>query len=176
MKKILFLLAFIVFFGCKKGKRNDQIFDSGLSESKDKLELIIEVVVPRDDVFEMYYHEPEEKTFSSKNYVFARVTGSNEAQKINFAIPDNIYPERLRIDLGKNQDQGEMTFIGARLEFGEKSYVFSNDEIESQFKPSKFMLFDPKTRKVKTQRINNRYDPYFYTMKVNGIVDYLLED
>jgi len=177
MRKIILYLFILVIFGCKEGKRTNTTQDEGLTNSnKTKLELVLQVIVPKDDVFEVYYHEPEEKTFTSKNYVFKEIKGGSEIQEVSFTIPDNIYPERLRIDLGKNIDQGEMIFKSARFIFGEKEYVFSEEEIKNQFKPSKFMLFDPKTRKIKTQRINNKYDPYFYTMKVNGIVDYLMED
>lgn len=177
MRKTISVLSILVIFGCKEGKRTNTTANQDLTSSnKTKLELVIEVIVPEDDVFEVYYHEPEEKTFTSKNYVFERIKGSSKVQEVSFTIPDNIYPERLRIDLGKNINQGEMIFKSARLVFGEKEYSFSEEEIKKQFKPSKFMLFDPNTRTVKTQRINEKYDPYFYTMKVNGIVDYLMED
>ncbi|WP_350293395.1 hypothetical protein [uncultured Croceitalea sp.] len=177
MRKIILVICFLSLLCCKKGKRENQTISPQIEQFKQaKLELIIEVIVQQDDVFELYYYEQGEKTFSSQNFVYNRINGKNEVQEITFVIPVGIYPERLRIDLGKNNEQEEMFFNGAKLIFGKKEYVFSKEEINEQFKPSKFMLFDPITRSIKTQSINNRYDPYFYTMKVNSIVDYLMED
>lgn len=177
MKKAITVLLVIIFVGCKQGKNEYKQKESTISDLDNlKLELLLEVKVPKDDVFEVYYYESGEKTFSSENFVFNRVKGSEKIQILKFEIPKNVYPERLRLDFGKNISQKKMIFVGAILKYGNKEYIFSDLEINEQFKPSKFMLFDPETREIITQKINNKYDPYFYTMKVNGIVNYLLED
>lgn len=177
MKKKLTILVLIACFACKQGK-NEYKKQSSIINDKEivKLELLLNVKVPKDDVFEVYYYESGEKTFNSENFIFKRVKGSEDVQTLTFEIPNNVYPERLRLDFGKNTDQEEMTLVAATLKYGNKKYMFSNLEINEQFKPSKYMLFDPETREIITQEINNKYDPYFYTMKVNGIVNYLLED
>lgn len=179
MKKAITVLLLIVCVGCKQGKNEYKQKESTIAIGELdnlNLELLLEVKVPMDDIFELYYYESGEKTFSSENFVYNRVKGSEIIQILKFEIPDNVYPERLRLDFGKNINQEKMTFAGAILKYGDKEYVFSELEINEQFKPSKFMLFDPETREIITQKINNKYDPYFYTMKVNGIVNYLLED
>lgn len=177
MKNAITVLFLIVCVSCKQGKNEYKKNESTIGDLDNlKLELLLEVKVPKDDVFELYYYEPGEKTFSSENFVYNRVEGSEKIQTLKFEIPNNVYPERFRLDFGKNIDQEKMILVTATLKYGDKEYVFSDLEINEQFKPSKFMLFDPETREIITQKINNKYDPYFYTMKVNGIVNYLLEN
>lgn len=180
MKKRLFILimSLLVLASCKE-KRDELKEDTAkeqivLEELTLKVKINAKVLV--DDVFEVYFYEPGMKTFHPEDFVFTKVSGDTLFQEIIFELPENIYPERLRLDFGKNMAQQEMEIISIRLLYGSKEYEFSNDEIINKFKPSKFIDFDIKSKKIKPLVIDGRYDPYFYTMKVTNIVNYLIED
>ncbi|WP_127136068.1 hypothetical protein [Flagellimonas oceanensis] len=173
----LILIALFSIIGCKQEPKTEKSTeDSTQIKESPNLKVVLEVLTKKDDVFEVYYYEPGEKTFSSNKFVFARVNGSMNVQEVTFNLPSDVFPERLRLDFGKNEQQDEMKFLGAKLVYGDKEYKFSQEEMANQFKPSKFLLYDPSNNNIKTMSINGRYDPYFYTMKVNNIVNFLMED
>lgn len=134
------------------------------------------VIVPENDVFEVYYFQPGQETFSPKDYVSKRIKGNPMPQDIFFELPEGVYPERLRLDFGKQEDQSQMKLNYIGLFYNEKEYVFSRSEIIKGFKPSKFIELDKDNLTFTTMAIDGRYDPYFYSMRVTNIVNYLLED
>ncbi len=136
----------------------------------------INLIVPEDDVFEVYYFEPGQNGFTPSEYVFTRVEGSSIPQDLFFILPEGIIPERLRLDFGKRKDQGEITLNTIGLFYNEKEYVFSKSEIIKEFKPSKYIEFATDNMTLTTKVVDGRYDPYLYSRKVNNIVNYLLED
>ena len=112
--------------------------------------------------------KPQLKSFSQPSTL--------EAQDILFDLPENMYPERLRLDLGKNVNQDPIKLNSVTLIWNDKKYEFSKEELKNDLRPSKFVIFDKERLIVKTVEVNGRYDPYFYTMNLNNIVDFLLED
>ena len=172
MKKAIFLL--FLSFSCKTENKTKVINESTLSGTQ--IEVVINAKVLVNDVFEVYYYEAGQKTFQPKDFVYKEVIGDSAFQDIIFNLPQSTYPERLRLDFGKNANQEEIILNSISLSYNSKVYRFSDEEIENEFKPSKYMNFDPDTYKLKTIMIDGKYDPYFYTNKVSSIVNYLLED
>lgn len=177
LKNPLIFIALLALFACKQGSRKDNSDEQTTSNKEENhLMVVLEVKVKEDDVFEIYYYESGEKTFSPHKFVDTKINGKDSIQQISFDLPENIVPERLRLDFGKNINQKEINFFGIKLVYGAKEYRFTQEEIANQFKPSKYVLFDPESNRIKTMVINGSYDPYFYTMKVGNIVNYLMED
>jgi hypothetical protein len=182
MKKVTSLFIVIALFVCCKNEtKQDKPLrvDSGVEEIKAEsktIDVVINAKVLVDDVFEVYYYEPGLQTFHPKDFVSSQVKGSQDFQDITFSLPENILPERIRLDFGKLKNQKEIILNSIKLVYGQKEYVFSEDEILNEFKPSKFIDFDKETMSIKTKEIDGKYDPYFYSKKVIGIVDFLLED
>lgn len=161
----------------KEDKDNENSSIEEVSEVKEEnLKVIINAKVLIDDVFEVYFYEVGEETFHSKDFVSSRVTGKLENQDITFILPDRTYPERLRLDFGKNEAQKLILLNSIKITYNKREYLFENQEIATEFKASKFIDFDKEKFIIKTKPIDGRYDPYFYTKKVTNIVNYLLED
>lgn len=185
MKNVLVLILLPILIACVDNKRKEtkkeeetnskQKIDKNPVEKDDNLKVIVNAKVLVDDVFEVYFYELGEETFHSKDYVSSRIKGMAESQDIIFVMPKKIYPERLRLDFGRNKNQKPIELNAVKLKYNEKEYVFSPEEISS-LSPSKFMECDPNNETIITKEIDGRYDPYFYTQKVNSIVNYLLED
>lgn len=178
--KNIFLLLILTFalICCKQNKRNyKQNKDEFLVKNENqRLKVLINAKVLINDYFEVYYYEPGLDTFSSNDYILTEVIGNEDSQDISFILPKDIFPERLRLDFGKTSEQKEIQLNSIKLIFGDKTYEFSQDEIINQFKASKFIDFDVESFTIETREIENRYDPYFYTPKLNNIVNYLRED
>lgn len=172
--KIIFIL--IIMISCKN---NSEKKSSSISEKESKdssLQVIIKAEVLKDDVFEVYYYEKGDKTFTSYDFVSSTIEGKPTKQEIVFKLPDDIYPERLRLDFGKNSNQDKIKLYGISLSYDDKTYAFSEEEIKNKITPSKFIDFDSDKKVIRTRSINGKYDPYFYTFKVSNIINYLLED
>lgn len=176
-KNSLLALLSIIVFSCKNDKKmNGGDFNNQeLQIENQKLMLIINAKVLIDDVFEVYYYEKGQETFKSKDFISKHVIGDQKAQNISFLIPDGVYPERLRLDFGKTPTQKEIKLNYVKLVFNNKEYVFSDEEIKNEFKPSKFIDFDTEKMIILCKEIDGRYDPYFYSKKVGNIVNYLME-
>tara|TARA_R110002073_G_scaffold56835_15_gene144551 strand:- start:18726 stop:19268 length:543 start_codon:yes stop_codon:yes gene_type:complete len=180
MKKSIFILTaslFLVLFSCRENKdESKEKIEEEATTEEPTLKVKINAKVLVDDVFEVYYYETGQQTFHHEDFVFTKVDGDSLFQDIVFELPEITYPERLRLDLGKNTNQKEIELRAITLSYGEKEYNFSKEEIENEFKPSKFIDFNKETRIIKMKEINGKYDPYFYSPKVSNIVNYLLED
>ena len=180
--KPVFLLAGVILLysfciSCR-GENNKQKVNSDSTGIKaDRgIGVRINAIVPKDDVFEVYYFEAGQEKFDSQDYIGVRVKGSPSPQDIKFILPPDIYPERLRLDFGKRTDQGVMKLNSVSLFYGEKNYNFSRSELVKEFKPSKYMSFNTRSMSLETEEIEGRYDPYLYSKKVNNIVNFLVED
>lgn len=136
----------------------------------------LNAVVPLDDVFEVYFFQTGQNGFSPQDFVSVKITGDPNAQDIIVELPEDVYPERIRLDVGKRKDQGQMKLNSIGLFYNEKEYVFTKSEIVKGFKPSKFIDLDTNDLTFTTKSIEGRYDPYFYSMRVTNIVNYLLEN
>lgn len=181
MKRLTIALCILVLISCQDKSRKEVDIeaqnDTSINSKIDKtLKVTINAKVLVDDVFEVYYYEFGEKTFHPDDFVSSVVIGDTISQDIIFNLPKKSYPERLRLDFGKTPRQKEIQLNGVSISYGDKVYYFTKDEIDNEFKPSKFMDFNTTTNVIKTQQIDGKYDPYFYTKKVSNIVNYLLED
>jgi len=171
---IIILITLLV--SCKNnGKEQKEEIEFTGRENEHFFRVTIRAMVPEDDVFEVYYYEMDQEGFLPNQFVPAKVKGSPNSQEINFELPDDVYPARLRLDLGKYRQQQKMRLDGVTLSFRQHNYEFSEAQLDKDLKPSRFLKYDTTDNTIETMVIDNRYDPYFYTMRVTGIVDYLLE-
>ena len=130
---ICIMLIFFVLTACqetkKEGLTEEEKYDSSIQEddleSKTTLALEIELKIEKKDIIEIYYYEPGSKTFHPKDFVSTKVEGSEEFQKLIIELPPSIYPERLRIDIGKNRDQEEVFLRTIKLLANNKEYEFT---------------------------------------------------
>jgi len=173
MKTLTLLLSFLIILSCGYGKTNNKTTSKII---QNKIKVIINAKVLENDVFEVYYYESGQETFHPLDFVSSIVNGDSSSQEIVFELPELIYPERLRLDFGKNKTQNSIQLYGIKLALNSKEYVFDSDEIVNEFKPSKFIDFDKNKLVIKTKIIHGRYDPYFYSKNISNIVNYLLED
>lgn len=181
MKNIVFglLLMILSLYSCKENNNkpvSEQDNGPVKVELKDYFQVSMNVEVEKDDVFEVYFYETGSTTFHPRDFVSMKVNGGDGNQNLIIDLPDNIYPERLRLDFGKNKNQGLLKINSISLVFNEKEYEFSDKEIINEFKASKFIDFDEENLSFRTKVIDGKYDPYFYTKKLTNIVNFLLED
>lgn len=172
--RILLIVVLLVLSACKQAPKSNQFIE----KKEVNLECIINARVTVDDVFEVYFYEEGDLTFHPQDFVEAKVLGSLKPQEIKFTLPEHIIPLRIRLDMGKNINQEEITLYSVKLVYGDKEYIFTNELLVNGFKPSKYITINKTGGNIifNTQELEGKYDPYFYSPKISNIVNYLMED
>ncbi len=160
--KALIFLASIALISCKNEKSVEELPVVEEQPKVSEVNLVLDMVVPKDDVFQVFYTEDGTANCSEENSVKVNVTGKPESQKITFEFPENKQINYLRIDIGENPKQGELKFnnflftnFGATIEFKGNQifeYFFPNDQFNLNFESS---TLSPSNKK-------GNYDPIMY--------------
>ena len=169
----IFLLSFLVItsISCRKKVKSKEV-----NKKPIYFQIQINAKVLEDDVFEVYYFENGQDGFLANQFVESNVVGTNEFQNILFDLPIEIYPERIRLDFGKNIKQKKIELNYIKINFKDKTYEFTQEQLKNKLAPSKFINFDRENLILEPKVIDQRYDPYLYSFNINGIIDFLLED
>jgi len=173
MKTPTLILFLLILTACGRGTKNDT---ATIDRIDHKIKVVVNATVLEDDVFEVYYYEHGQETFHPLDFVSSSVIGDSMPQDIVFELPKLIYPERIRLDFGKNKNQKNIKLNALKLVCDSKEYIFGKDEISNSLKPSKFIEFSKENQIITPKEIEGRYDPYFYTKNISNIINYLLED
>ena len=122
-------------------------------------EIIVEVeaIVPKDDIFYVYYLQEGVKNWSDEYSTFLRIKGSNVAQNLKFTIPIDKKIEKIRIDIGANKKQLPMQ-INAISVYSEIDKINLTDSIHSLFNFNVYTTHENGTYYTKV--VEGRYDPF----------------
>ena len=169
----LFLLALLVFSSCKNdSNKNENGIDSE-SNLEDRLVVKVNMVVPDDDNFEIYFRRKEEK-FSSDYKITQNIKGSSQAQNIEFVFDILDFPSHLRIDFGRNANQGPMKINRLIFQYNDNFHEFTSNELKRYFIPNAYMEVDFSTGNVTTKKINEKYNPYLNSNNISYFVNKLI--
>jgi hypothetical protein len=166
---ILGILLGILFSSCrddeKSGKKGKALEDH----------LIIEILlkVPEEDVLEIYYREANEN-YDSKKRVETIIKGSTELQKAVFVLDKMVFPTNIRVDLGKNENQGVIFLDNITLKYNEAEYIFDKNNIKKYFRPSIYLDFDFETMTGKPKKVDNKFDPYLDSNNISKFVNRII--
>jgi hypothetical protein len=159
MKKVILFVCIAAFIGCKKEKSLDDLPAVKPEVAKSNVEVTLDMVVPEDDTFQVFYTEDNSLDFGALN-VRVRVPGSNEPQKIVFQLPDEALPTILRIDFGENKDQGEMTINNFEVKYYDQKLNAKGADFFKYFQPNGNLVVNG--LKITPANQTPAYDPMFY--------------
>lgn len=176
-KFILVALAFIMF-SCKGEQKQEEVIDkTKTTETKDNktlkntMEVTIKGVFEKDDRFQLLYTESKEESYTLNKVIRKKIIGSKNEQKITYTLPKEIFPSKLRLDFGKNREQGTIMINNVLISLEGQNIEISNKEFLSYFRPNtwisrvgvsneseyKLVVKDIKISETKTAS----YSPYF---------------
>lgn len=137
IRKTLILFALIIVVNsCKENKEPEQKVKVENKGIKNTLVVKINGVFTKDDKFQMLYTESKEETYTLKKVIKRKIIGSPEEQELIFTLPKEIYPSKLRLDFGKNKEQGTIMINTVSISLDGESIEISNTEFLSYFKPN----------------------------------------
>lgn len=119
--------------------------------------LEVRALVPKDDIFYVYYLQEGIKNWSDDNSSYIRIKGSNVIQNLHFTIPVDKKINRIRVDIGANKKQLPIKI--ERISFSSETGKFIlTDAIDSIFKPNIYTVQEKGV--YRTKEVDGRYDPF----------------
>ncbi|AWM13667.1 hypothetical protein NHF50_07005 [Flavobacterium sp. NRK F10] len=161
----LVLTSFIVL-SCKIDKENKEENNNSVPQKEvqkdSEVKIVIEAIVPKDDVFQIYYTEDGSPNCTEEQSVKAEIKGSEEPQKITFNIPEEVVMTYLRIDPGQNPDQGIMKFSRFTYEYFGKKFEIIGSDFFLYFSPTEHLKMDFNSATLTPTGKGENYDPVLY--------------
>ncbi len=159
---ILIVLSLALITGCKDEKSTEQPVEE---KTANLVEVTLTATVKKDDNFQLFFKEEDnvETLFEESSSVWKEVKGSENPQEIEFFLPENVLPNYLRLDVGTNTSNENITISNFKIKYLDKkidinsaaffdTYFISNPCIEVEDKASGL---------IKTKKENDFYDPFF---------------
>ena len=153
--KHLLILLFFVVLSCKDKSTNtssesqNQRYDSSL------FKVTLNTIVKKNDDFCLLY--TEDKSLNFIDGVWKNVEGSDNEQSVEFYLPKDVFPTQLRLDLGKNIEQEDITIKSIKFEYLGKTREIKGVEIGVFFRADDSKCsFDPATGILKAFIINDK--------------------
>lgn len=119
----LLVCALLIFFSisCKDENKKEENVEA-VAELKETFDVNFNLVIPKDDTFQLYYTEDKSLNFSEDKSVKIIVKGSENAQDLLFKLPEDVLPTNIRLDFGKNIEQGVIGINSMKLKYIDKSF------------------------------------------------------
>ncbi|MHA7942474.1 hypothetical protein ACJOV8_005345 [Formosa sp. 3Alg 14/1] len=183
MRLLIILITLISFFSCKSEKKSSKDIEANdhqfviNNEVEGHLfyEIILDVVVKKDDKFHVFYKDFNNSGYAPERALMNEVKGSEDVQSIVFKIPEEIIPNGLRIDFGVNYSQEPIVLKNLKIRYDKKEFYFDDGKFEQLFKPSKYASYNNTAKLIVTQPIDGAYDPNFVSVNIEGIVFPMLD-
>lgn len=138
-------------------------FSRFFKEAPPHVSVMINVKVPKDDVFQLFYRTESIHQFLEETSIKAPVKGGDQYQKIVFALSDSLNVTSIRIDIGEQLDsiEGQETIWVKNIAIANSngaSYSFSGDSLVSFFHPV-WIENIGHDGMIVTKRYGGTYDP-----------------
>jgi hypothetical protein len=153
---IALCLIAIAFTGCKGEEKKAE---GGEKAGNPSVEVVVDMVVKNDDVFQLFYTEGGNDF--GPNSVYVNVPGKPESQQIVFDLPDDAYVGNLRLDVGQNEAQGEMAINKMIVKISDKELELSSADFLKYFTPAGYVKVDAGKSSFTGVKVDGIYDPFF---------------
>lgn len=157
---VIATISLLTISSCKDEKKES---DKNVDKVVDKsFNIIMDLVVTKDDNFQIYYNEDGSDNYTGDKYVNVDVKGKAESQEIVFKLPEDALPASLRFDLGSNKEQGEIKINAFKMKYFEKVFE-AKDTLFFQYFGNNTSIKYIREKAVAVPLINNPtgYDPIF---------------
>lgn len=160
----LLVLALVFFTSCKEEKAKEVVVeDSPKKELVDsKVKITLDMVVPEDDTFQIYYTEDGSPNCSEEQSVRTSVKGNALSQQVVFNVPEEVGIAYLRIDMGENPNQGTIKVNGFTYEYYGKKLESKGNDFFQYFAPTEQMTLNIGESTLTPVKSSEKYDPILY--------------
>lgn len=158
---LLYFMGLVLITGCKGETPIDDLPLVTPVVPQNKVEVIADMTVEENDVFQIFYTEDGTGNFGPLS-VRVSVAGRSESQQITFVLPDDAIPSNIRFDIGQNPDQEEMIIKGFTVKYNNKSLKISSDDFFKYFTPGDGLKMVPENKTILPVPPEENYDPILF--------------
>lgn len=150
----LFISLFIAiaFISCKNEDQKEA--------ENDGFSVEIEGVFTKNDELQVFY-KLSGSDWGEENSEKLPVYGSSEMQKVELKLPKNISPENIRVDVGFNPTQNNVTIKNVSIKYKDQVIDGDNGTFTKYFYHNDFVVWDMDYYGYKLIKIGEAYDPFF---------------
>ncbi|MFX0556024.1 hypothetical protein ACOCEA_04460 [Maribacter sp. CXY002] len=165
--KINFVIFLTIVFGCKGPSKNIE------PALQDKLAISFDAIFYADDELQLYY-KTKEGIYTEEKSIKLQLEGSDSFQKIQFVLDQLIFPQNIRIDLGKNKEQKIIRIENFRFNYNNQKHVLTDQEFKKYFVPNKYIKANFNNLTFTPLVIDKLYDPYLSSYDISYFVNKLI--
>lgn len=128
-----------------------------------KVVITIKAIVPEDDTFQLFYAIDNTDNFSQDLSLFTQIKGNNAAQDIVFQLPDEATPTALRLDLGENRWQDDITIEQLNVTYYGKSLTIKGNDFMDYFRVNENIKGAAHSNVLQPVIVDDNYDPISFS-------------
>ena len=129
---LLGLFMMLALVSCKKETENKE-GDKKQVELKETFDVNFNLVIGKDDTFQLYYTEDGTLNFSDDKSVKSVVKGNVNAQDVLFKLPADVLPTNIRLDFGDNSEQASVVVNSMKLKYLKNEFNANKDLVTQYF-------------------------------------------
>lgn len=158
MRKHIYLVFLLCLIACKNEKGNT--LEKNKEAKEDVFTVLMNVKVLEDDKFQLFYIDdsPQGK-YKIDERIVIPITGSNEFQIVEFALPHKLLPSKFRIDVGEKGFETLIEIREVKLKFND-NLIEINSKVFSRFFQPNIYIKKVDNGYLRT-KIDGRCDPFF---------------
>uniref|UniRef100_UPI00404AD860 hypothetical protein n=1 Tax=Flavobacterium sp. TaxID=239 RepID=UPI00404AD860 len=157
------ILCLIILFSALFSCKNKSINPDGKG---DVFKVELEIKIRKDEDLILYYKDGKNDWFVDQKAIWVSLNGSENYQKVIFNLPNNILPNDLRLDIGRNKfkNQEPIEIRKLVLIYYENKFEISSKEFNRFFSGNQFIKYDEIYKYyVLDKDEQGNYDPFFET-------------
>ncbi|TWO33986.1 hypothetical protein E1J38_004205 [Seonamhaeicola sediminis] len=171
--RFVFVLVVLSVYSCNNKAAQLKLEKSLLKSLKKSLsnediknyyEVKINFLAEKDDNFQLFYTEDYLLSFSEKQSIRKDFKGKKEFQEIIFGLPENVFPDRFRIDLGSNKEQSFIKINTITFSYKHRAIVIPKHLISTLFVFNNQVSFNKNKKELHLTNgsihSDKIYDPY----------------
>jgi hypothetical protein len=136
-----------------------------LAEAKETFDVNFNLLIEKDDTFQLYYTEDGTLNFSDDKSIKSVVKGNTNAQDVLFKLPADVLPSNIRLDFGSNPEQGSVVVNSMKLKYLNNEFIATKDLVTQYFYLlNEQVKYDPaKSSIIMFSKAGNVYDPLMWS-------------
>lgn len=165
--KAILLFLIISLNSCKLEKKNQETKPKSdvtkISNSdlfSEEVVIKLKFILEKRDHIQLYFTEDPLDNFSEKQTFRYNTNANSEVQEMIFEFEKDVYPEKLRLDLGANKEQQKIILKNITITKGNKILSIDGEKILKYFTPNPYLTHLEGTGEFIPNIKNNIYDPY----------------
>ncbi len=158
------LCLVLAFASCKKEESKPDAPADAETEKVATFDVVVDLVIPTDEELIIYYKDGSNEWFVEEKAVWRVVKGGTNVQQVVFNLPENVLPNDIRFDIGRNEYKGLKSLQIKKVAFHYygKNIEIPGDQIMTFFRPNEYIVYDKAANQFTFKKDDKgNYDPYF---------------